>query len=150
MRKKMKIAIGNDHAATELKFVIMDYLKELGHEVINFGTDTLDSCNYPEYGEKVGRAVVAGEADCGVLICGTGVGISIAANKVKGVRAAACSVLLSVVLQIVGMNWGIITLTAPFVLSVWLTMGIKNLYLFFKLGRRQATNPNKGIKAHTL
>lgn len=56
----MKIAIGNDHAATELKFVIMDYLKELGHEVINFGTDTLDSCNYPEYGEKVGRAVVAG------------------------------------------------------------------------------------------
>ena len=83
----MKIAIGNDHAATELKFVIMDYLKELGHEVINFGTDTSDSCNYPEYGEKVGRAVVAG----GVLICGTGVGISIAANKVKGVRAAVCS-----------------------------------------------------------
>ena len=83
----MKIAIGNDHAATELKFVIMDYLKELGHEVINFGTDGTDSCNYPEYGEKVGRAVVAGEADCGVLICGTGVGISIAANKVNGVRA---------------------------------------------------------------
>ena len=53
----MKIAIGNDHAATELKFVIMDYLKELGHEVINFGTDGTDSCNYPEYGEKVGRAV---------------------------------------------------------------------------------------------
>ena len=53
----MKIAIGNDHAATELKFVIMDYLKELGHEVINFGTDGTDSCNYPEYGEKVGRIV---------------------------------------------------------------------------------------------
>ena len=87
----MKIAIGNDHAATELKFVIMDYLKELGHEVINFGTDGTESCNYPEYGEKVGRAVVAGEADCGVLICGTGVGISIAANKVNGVRAAVCS-----------------------------------------------------------
>ena len=63
---------------------------------------------------------------------------------------AACSVLLSVVLQIVGMSWGIITLTAPFVLSVWLTMGIKKLYLLFKLGRKQATNPNKGIKAHTL
>lgn len=84
----MKIAIGNDHAATELKFVIMDYLKELGTmRIINFGTDGTDSCNYPEYGEKVGRAVVAGEADCGVLICGTGVGISIAANKVNGVRA---------------------------------------------------------------
>ena len=87
----MKIAIGNDHAATEMKFAIMDYLKELGHEVVNFGTDGTESCNYPEYGEKVGRAVAAGEVDCGVLICGTGVGISIAANKVKSVRAAGCS-----------------------------------------------------------
>ena len=74
----MKIAIGNDHAATELKFIIMDYVKSLGHEVVNFG-------------KKVGRAVVNGEADCGILICGTGVGISIAANKVNGVRAAVCS-----------------------------------------------------------
>ena len=87
----MKIAIGNDHAATDLKFTIMEYVKELGHEVINFGTDGNDSCDYPEFGEKVGRAVVAGEADCGILICGTGVGISIAANKVNGVRAAVCS-----------------------------------------------------------
>ena len=87
----MKIAIGNDHAATALKFEIMEYVKGLGHEVINFGTDGNDSCDYPEFGEKVGRAVVAGEADCGILICGTGVGISIAANKVNGVRAAVCS-----------------------------------------------------------
>lgn len=87
----MKVAIGNDHAATELKQEIMEYIKKLGHEVINFGTDTKVSCNYPDYGEKVGRAVVAGEADCGILICGTGVGISIAANKVKGVRAGVCS-----------------------------------------------------------
>ena len=87
----MKIAIGNDHAATEMKFAIMDYLKELGHGVVNFGTDGTESCNYPEYGEKVGRAVAAGEVDCGVLMCGTGVGISTAANKVKGVRAAVCS-----------------------------------------------------------
>ena len=82
----MKIGIGNDHAATELKFAIVDYLKELGHEVVNFGTDTNDSCNYPEYGEKVARAVVAKEVDLGILICGTGVGISIAANKVKEIR----------------------------------------------------------------
>lgn len=87
----MKIVIGNDHAATELKFLIMDYLRELGHEVVNFGTDDGESCDYPEYGERVGQAVASGEADCGVLICGTGVGISIAANKVPGVRAAVCS-----------------------------------------------------------
>ncbi|MBS5133066.1 MAG: ribose 5-phosphate isomerase B [Lachnospiraceae bacterium] len=87
----MKIGIGNDHAATELKFAIVDYLKEMGHEVVNFGTDTNDSCNYPEYGEKVARAVVAKEVDLGILICGTGVGISIAANKVKGIRAVVCS-----------------------------------------------------------
>lgn len=87
----MKIAIGNDHAAVEMKQAIAAYLEELGHEVINVGTDTSESCNYPEYGEKVGRLVAGKEADCGVLICGTGVGISIAANKVKGIRAAVCS-----------------------------------------------------------
>ena len=87
----MKIVIGNDHAAVALKQEMAAYLTELGHEVINIGTDTSDSCNYPEYGEKAGRMVAAGEVDCGVLICGTGVGISIAANKVKGVRAAVCS-----------------------------------------------------------
>lgn len=87
----MRIAIGNDHAATALKFEIMEYVKELGHEVVNFGTDTNDSCNYPEIGARVGHAVVDESFDCGILICGTGVGISIAANKVKGVRAAVCS-----------------------------------------------------------
>ena len=87
----MKIAIGNDHAAVEMKKEIAAYVQSLGHEVVNFGTDTNESCNYPDFGEKVGMAVVAGEFDCGILICGTGVGISIAANKVNGVRAAVCS-----------------------------------------------------------
>ena len=87
----MKVVIGNDHAATELKFIIKEYVEGMGHEVINFGTDDNESCDYPAYGKKVGEAVVNGEADCGILICGTGVGISIAANKVKGVRAAVCS-----------------------------------------------------------
>lgn len=87
----MKIVIGNDHAAVELKKEIAAYLQELGHEVVNIGTDVAERCNYPEYGERAARMVAAGEADCGVLICGTGVGISIAANKVKGIRAAVCS-----------------------------------------------------------
>lgn len=87
----MKIAIGNDHAAVELKNHIKKYIEAMGHTVINFGTDTNDSCDYPVYGEKVGRAVANGECDLGVLICGTGIGISISANKVRGVRAAVCS-----------------------------------------------------------
>ena len=65
-----------------LKKTIMEYVESMGHEVTNFGTDSSESCNYPEYGEKVANAVASGEFDCGILICGTGVGISIAANKV--------------------------------------------------------------------
>ncbi len=87
----MKIGIGNDHAAVEMKNDVAAYLKEKGYEVVNYGTDSHDSCSYPEYGEKVGRAVAGGEVDLGILICGTGVGISLAANKVKGVRAVVCS-----------------------------------------------------------
>ena len=87
----MKIVIGNDHAAVELKFIIKEHLESKGHEVINVGANTPESVDYPAIGEQTGRMVAAGEADCGVLICGTGVGISIAANKVKGVRACVCS-----------------------------------------------------------
>lgn len=87
----MRIGIGNDHAAVEMKQQIVAFLEELGHEVVNYGTDTNASCDYPVYAEKVGRAVVDGEVERGILICGTGVGISIAANKVKGVRAVVCS-----------------------------------------------------------
>lgn len=87
----MKIAIGNDHAAVELKQHIIKYVENKGHTVVNFGTDTNDSCDYPLYGEKVGRAVASGECDCGILICGTGVGISLAANKVKGIRCVVCT-----------------------------------------------------------
>lgn len=87
----MKIGIGNDHAAVPLKKEIQEYLEGLGHEVINFGTDTESSCDYCDFGERVARAIVDGEVEQGVLICGTGIGISIAANKVKGIRAAVCS-----------------------------------------------------------
>lgn len=87
----MKIGIGNDHSAVEMKQEVAGFLRGLGYEVVNYGTDSEESCNYPVYGEKVARAVAGGEVDLGILICGTGVGISIAANKVKGVRAVVCS-----------------------------------------------------------
>ena len=87
----MKIAIGNDHAGPEMKRELSEYLESKGHTVINYGTDSTESTSYAIYGQKVAEAVAAGEADCGVLICGTGVGISLAANKVKGIRAAVCS-----------------------------------------------------------
>ena len=87
----MKIGIGNDHSALELKAEITDFLKEKGHEVVDYGTDSPESCDYPVYGEIVARAVASGEADQGILICGTGLGISLAANKVKGIRAVVCS-----------------------------------------------------------
>lgn len=87
----MKIAIGNDHVAVEMKNHITRYLEEKGYEIVNFGTDSEERADYPIYGKKVADAVVSGECDLGILICGTGIGISLAANKVPGIRAAVCS-----------------------------------------------------------
>lgn len=87
----MKIAIGNDHAALDLKNHIVDYLVKEGHEVVNFGTDTPASTDYPIYGARVAHAVASGECERGIVICGTGIGISISANKVRGIRCALCS-----------------------------------------------------------
>lgn len=87
----MKIAIGNDHVAVEMKNLVKEHLESKGYQVVNFGTDTGESTHYPVYGKKVADAVASGECDFGVLICGTGVGISLAANKVKGIRACVCS-----------------------------------------------------------
>lgn len=87
----MKIAFGNDHTAVELKNIIKEFVESKGYEAVDFGTNSTESCDYPIYGEKVGRAVAAGEADLGIVICGTGLGISLAANKVKGIRACVCS-----------------------------------------------------------
>lgn len=87
----MKIAIGNDHVAVELKNIIKEHLEGKGHEVINYGTDSTERFDYPISGYRVGKAVASGECDLGVLICGTGVGISLAANSVQGVRAVVCS-----------------------------------------------------------
>lgn len=85
------IALGCDHAGLELKNAIKTHLEERGIEYKDFGTYTSDSCDYAVYAEKTARAVVSGECRLGLLFCGTGVGISMAANKVKGIRAACCS-----------------------------------------------------------
>lgn len=87
----MKLAIGSDHVGIELKPIIIEYLEELGHEVTDFGPFSSERTDYPIYGKKVAEEVAAGNFDSGVLICGTGVGISITANKVAGIRAVVCS-----------------------------------------------------------
>ena len=87
----MKIAIACDHAAPALKAKVVKHLKDQGYEVTDFGTDTPDSVDYPDYALKVAEAVAAKDAELGILICGTGIGMSIAANKVKGIRCALCS-----------------------------------------------------------
>lgn len=87
----MKIVIGNDHAAVNMKKTIVEYLQSLDYEVINVGTDTNESCDYPDFAYKACKKVIEGEAPLAILICGTGVGMSIAANKVKGIRACCCS-----------------------------------------------------------
>lgn len=87
----MKIGIGNDHTGVELKNEIVKHLISRGFEVVNYGTDQSESYNYAFAGEKVSNAVIQGEVDCGICICGTGIGISIACNKVRGIRACVCS-----------------------------------------------------------
>lgn len=84
------IAIGSDHGGFELKKAVMAHLEKRGLEYKDFGTYTKDSCDYPEYGRAVALAVASGEFERGIVICGTGIGISIAANKIPGIRAALC------------------------------------------------------------
>ena len=86
-----KIAIGSDHGGFNLKNTIKKHLENKGYEVQDFGTYSTDSCDYPVYAKKVGKAIQSGECEKGILISGTGIGISIAANKIKGIRAALCA-----------------------------------------------------------
>lgn len=87
----MKIAVASDHGGYALKEVIVRFLEEGGYEIQNLGTYSEDSVDYPEYGKKCAEAVVSGQAERGIVVCGTGIGISIAANKVKGARCALCT-----------------------------------------------------------
>ena len=86
-----KIVIGCDHAGFELKKKVVDHLAEMGYEVIDVGTDSTESCDYPIFASKLCQKLQNGEADLGILVCGTGIGMSMAANKHKGIRAACCS-----------------------------------------------------------
>jgi ribose 5-phosphate isomerase B len=91
----MKVAIGSDHGGLELKEHVIAVLKELNLEYEDLGTHDRSSCDYPDYAEKVASAVVSGQFDQGILVCGTGIGMSIAANKVPGIRAALCNEIFS-------------------------------------------------------
>ena len=91
----MKIAIGCDHGALALKNAVITHLEAKGYEVVNFGTDTLDSCDYPDYAGAAAKAVASGECKKGIVLCTTGIGVSIAANKVKGIRCALLSDVMS-------------------------------------------------------
>ncbi len=91
----MKIAIACDHGALDLKNALIAYLEKKNYEVVNFGTDTLDSCDYPDYAGAAAKAVADGRCDKGIVLCTTGIGASIAANKVKGIRCALLSDLMS-------------------------------------------------------
>ena len=84
------IAIASDHAGVDLKKVLVDYLQELGYKVLDFGTNSYESVDYPDYIRKVPEAILSGEADAGIVICGSGIGASLVANKYKGIRAALC------------------------------------------------------------
>jgi ribose 5-phosphate isomerase B len=86
----MKISIGNDHAGPDYKAAIVKYLQEKGHEVINHGTDTFDSVDYPDFGHPVAEDVTSGRAELGIVICGSGNGIAMTVNKHAGIRAALC------------------------------------------------------------
>ena len=86
----MKIGVGSDHGGYALKTVVAQRLRDLGHDVQDFGTYSLDSVDYPDFARLVARAVAGGECERGVLCCGTGIGVSIAANKIHGIRAALC------------------------------------------------------------
>lgn len=87
----MRIGIANDHTAVEMKKELTAYLESKGHEIVNYGTDETASTDYPIWGEKVANAVASGEVEKGIAICGSGLGISLACNKVNGIRACVCS-----------------------------------------------------------
>jgi ribose 5-phosphate isomerase B len=134
----MKIALGSDHAGLSLKKEIIKHLEEKSLEIKDFGTYTEESCDYPDYAYAVAREVSGKNYDLGILVCGTGIGISIAANKVKGIRAAACSDTFSAHASREHNDANIITLGER-VVGVGLALDIVDTFLnsTFQGGRHQ-------------
>ena len=111
----MTIAIGNDHAGTEYKFEIIKHLEQIGHEVLNFGTDTTDSMDYPDAIHPTAEAVETGKANLGIILCGSGNGAQMTANKHQGIRAALCWNKELVALTRQHNNANVLTIPARFV-----------------------------------
>lgn len=124
----MKIGIGSDHGGFELKEHIKDYFEKEGIDYLDYGTNSLDSVDYPDYGRKLAEGVISGEVDKGIAICGTGIGISIACNKVKGIRCALCGDTYSARMSVEHNNANIMALggrvigkdLAIEIVSIWL------------------------------
>ncbi len=139
----MKIAIGADHGGFSLKQLIIQHLKEKAYEIIDLGTNNGDSVDYPEFGEKVAMAVKNGEVDRGIVICGTGLGISISANKVPGIRAALVSETFSARMSIEHNNANVLALGAR-VIGPDLALEIVDVWINSKfLGDRHERRVNK-------
>ena len=134
----MKMAIACDHSALDLKEEVKALLAARGIEVEDFGTYTTDSCHYPIYGARAAQAVADGRCDLGIVICGTGIGISMAANKVKGIRCALCSDTFSAKMTRIHNNSNMLALGAR-VIGVELAKEIVNAWLDaeFEGGRHQ-------------
>jgi len=134
----MTIAIGNDHAGTEYKFEIIKFLEELGHTVLNFGTDTSDSMDYPDAIHPTAEAVETGKATFGIILCGSGNGAQMTANKHQGIRAALCWNNELVALTRQHNNANVLTIPARFV-SLQQALGFVKVFLSteFEGGRHQ-------------
>lgn len=134
----MKIAIACDHSALELKEEVKNLLAARGLEYEDFGTYTTDSCHYPIYGARAAQAVADGRCELGIVICGTGIGISMTANKVKGIRCALCSDTFSAKMTRIHNNSNMLALGAR-VIGVELAKEIVNAWLDaeFEGGRHQ-------------
>lgn len=136
--ENLRIAIGSDHGGYEYKEQIVSHLKEKGYECVDVGTYSTDSCDYPVIARAVTTKIITGEADRGILICGTGIGMSIVANKVKGIRAALCGDTFSARASRAHNNSNVLCLGER-VIGINLAMDIVDIWLESKFegGRHQ-------------